>query len=275
MKKIFLFFTLWLVPVVSYGADFYFSHEPEGGSIVLMMNTRGDSINAVSGEVSLPLGVEVSLIETGRSSVILWLEAPRKEGDSIIFSGITPGGMQGDAELLSFSLSSSRKVEAVLSLRNLEVFQNNAESKAVLTKAQSIKIALDGSPLKQTYTDTTPPQTFVPEISREESISGGDPFVAFFALDKESGVSRFEWNHSLFGEPREGWSKAETPLLIPREAFFHTIYIRAIDNAGNVMTVNIPGPYRYAALIVGAIIILLALCVLSFYVRRRSSFPSL
>ncbi len=65
----------------------------------VIVNTLGQSINTVSGEVLVPLSLSVVEIRSGVSIIPLWVERPTFDESSrvIKFTGGIPGGFNGSA----------------------------------------------------------------------------------------------------------------------------------------------------------------------------------
>ncbi len=275
MKKILFIALILLLPTSAHAAEFHFDYPKTvvaGETIVsVKLNTQGESINAVSGTLFLPEGVEVSNILTGSSMISLWIEMPKIQNSQITFSGITPGGIRGDVEVFSIVLGKAGTF--TFEVRDAETFKNDESGTSVQVSSKKASVTvLPGSGKSFNLEDSVSPELFVPLIGESPDLYEGAPFVSFLAQDKESGIKGYEWASTVFLSPNnEEWASAQTPLLIPKTSYASKIYIKAIDNAGNERIVVIAAPYRYAAFGVGGILMALAivLCVLSF-LRRRS-----
>ena len=269
MKKIFLIFTLCFLtfPTLASAAEFYFERSgkaTESGEeiIVLRLKAQGEKINAVSGIIEIPPSAEILKVNTGSSAILFWIEMPRA-GQSIVFSGITPGGFEGDVALFSFAIA-TKAPGITLKVTDGTVIRNDGLGTNISVTSKSL------------YTDSTPPKgliveekdVFSPEpfaisVTREENVFDGAYFASFVAQDKKSGVSKYEWAHTWLLSPREGdWREASSTILLSKRIYFERIFIRAVDGEGNTRMEQTVGPYRYAAIIVCVIILISALCVL-------------
>ena len=281
MKTLFLYLlALFVLPLSSYGATFHFSsiqNIPQGGEgvIVFGVDTLGEKINAVSGEIIVPGGVEIQKIITGNSVIVLWLEKPALSGNKIVFSGMTPGGFQGDVELFSFVVQPTTQYPLPFTLSALEAYKNDEEGTATKTMAKTFVLRPSyGDGTEVVFDDTVPPEDFAPVIATDPSLFDGKPFISFVAQDKGVGVARYEWASSyLFSPDEEDWRSAESPLLLSSGLLWQKIHIRAIDEMGNTTVVSVGAKRHYALLWFGGIILLLVLCVL-FSFARPSSYRS-
>lgn len=274
MKKIIFYGTLLFViflPSLVHGADFYFepaTHNfPTGESqLVLKINTGIDSVNAVGGKIEIPEGVEVSKINTGSSAVLMWIDQP-KAGKLITFSGITPGGFRGDVRLFSIGYTTKLEISQVLKVTESEVIKNDDKGTVVPSKSESFRFTLSGQSTSTEEVDGVPPEAFVIALGKEKESFNGSYFASFVAQDKNSGVQKYEWAHTYFFSPREGdWQETQNPIVLGKMVYFQKIFVKATDGEGNERISAVSGPYRYAVLWIGIILMLTVLCVL-FFVR--------
>ncbi len=282
MKYIFtILLSVFFLPTLAQAAEFYFEHPKQvvlGESVVtLRLKTDGEKVNAVAGNILLPKGVTVSNILSGDSSIVLWLENPKAAEDGIAFSGVTPGGFQGDVKIFSFVIGASSLPNTSVKVAQAEVRRNDAEATLIpSTSREAFFSFIEGKgKAPEILNDIVPPEAFTLVISSDPNVFEGQKFVVFSTQDKGTGIARYEWARGFLGLPKaSSWQEGQSPLLIPRDHYFSRIYIKAVDNAGNETVESIGAPYRYAVTSFMAIIILLALCVLFFFVRsssRRSS----
>lgn len=278
MKKIFLYLLpLFVLPLFSHGATFHFSslqNIPQGGEgiVVFSVDTLGEKINAVSGEIVVPEGVEIQKIITGNSVIVLWLEKPTFSGNKIIFSGMTPGGFQGDKELFSFVVRPVTQYSLPFTLSALEAYRNDEEGTAIKTIAKTFVLRPSyGEGTEVMFDDKIPPEDFMPVIATDPALFDGKPFVSFVAQDKGVGVARYEWASSyIFSPDEDDWKSAESPLPLSQGLLWQKIHIRAVDELGNTTEVSLGTKRHYALIWFGGIILLLVLCVLFSFARPSS-----
>lgn len=275
-KTLFSIFLLGsiVIPTHTRAADFYFEQDQKNLSsgeaqIVVKIKTGTDNINAISGKIEIPDGMTVSKINTGSSAVLLWIERP-KPGNTIIFSGITPGGFQGDARLFSMGYSVKQGIKGALKVVEIEVSRNDDLGSIITGKSEIFALAnLSSRNTSIEGIDVNPPEMFTISLGTDSTVFNGSYFASFAAQDKKSGVEKYEWAHTFIFAPKPSdWSEVTSPVVLTKAAYFQRIYIKAIDGEGNMRISMVNGPYYYAVLWIRIIIGLIVLCVLFFYVRR-------
>ena len=228
-------------------------------SAEVVVDTGKESINAIEGVVRFPDSVNISRVETGNSAILMWVEGPvyDKAENTIRFSGISPGGFQGKQVL--FSVSGDFRAGDLAGTAYLEVraFLNDGEG----TPA-SVPLSTHSAELPA---DDAPPEPFKPVIGRSDDLFGGNRFVTFLTQDKGLGIDRYEYASSwLFSPGKDDWRPAVSPVEISGKEMFKKIYIRAIDQADNYRVSTVSGPYYYATILFGIIIIV---CLVIFLRR--------
>ena len=94
--------------------------------------------------------------------------------------------------------------------------------------------------------DPDPPELFSPQIASDPDIFNGAHFLVFSTTDKGLGIDHFEvqeepQTHSLKYVFRAvQWKNAESPYILEDQSLQNTIYVKAIDKAGNSRVVSIP-----------------------------------
>lgn len=236
--------------------------------INVSFSAEGEPINAISGEVVFPQEIlELEKIKDGNSIVSLWVEKPRQKGNAIVFAGIIPGGFNKENGLL-FSLVFKTKKEGngVIELRNMESFYNDGKGTPAPLKLFQLAFAVKKEgvvaqpPLKE---DREPPESFVPEIGRDDSLFDGKWFLVFATQDKGSGISGYEVKETRWRIFRflSRWVPAESPYVLRDQNLQSYIYIRAVDKSGNARIVTLSPRYSlpwYESPFLWGIIILIA-----------------
>ncbi len=208
----------------------------------LFVNTQEESVNAFEGKITFPSNlVNVKEIQDGNSIVNFWIDKPKTQNGAITFSGITPGGFQGDNGLL-FSAVFEAKSEGIANfeINDAKVLRNDGTgSQAVLTVASSeIKISSRAPATTPTVTkikDTESPESFAPAISRDDSIANGKWFVVFATQDKASGIDHYEIREfrQRFFDIFQRWSQAESPYILQDQELRSYVFVKTVDKAGN------------------------------------------
>ncbi len=275
MKKtayIGIFIALYCIPTLVYGADFYFEQlktlSASGeNQIVLKIKTGQERVNGVAGKIEIPEGLEVSKINTGSSAVLLWVDQPQV-GETISFSGVTPGGFQGDALLFSFEYTGKGSGAKTLKITDMEAVRDDGLGTTIPVKSIGFTVRSLDSGAVSDMKDTDSPEPFNIVLGKNEDMFEGSFFASFVAQDKKTGIFGYQYAETVFLSPSDSdWKDATSPLPLKNTALIKKISVKAIDGEGNVQISTVSGPYRYTVLWIG-IIIVLTLCALFFFARR-------
>ncbi|MDD5071464.1 MAG: cohesin domain-containing protein [Patescibacteria group bacterium] len=215
----------------------------------IILDTGDEEINAVEGKIGFPQDLlELEEIRDGNSIINFWVERPQAGGDGeIIFSGITPGGFKGENNfILSLVFSAKGGGEGEIQVKDARILKNDGlgTSAEVSVGFLSFRIGEDAPAEigedKIKIRDYEPPETFRPEISRDELIFDGKWFLVFATQDKASGVDYYEvkeqrkiklfrWRLGVWKK----WQRAESPYILKDQKLQSHVYIKAVDKAGN------------------------------------------
>jgi len=243
-----------VLPQFVFAADIFFEAKinevriGEQFEVNLFVNTPEEGINAFEGEITFPNDlVKVEEIRDGNSIVNFWIDKPEVQNGAIVFSGITPGGFQGNKGLF-FSVVFETKSEGVarFEINDARVLRNDGTgSQAVLTIAPfEMTISSEASvvvPVVTKVKDIELPESFAPEISRDESIANGKWFVVFATQDKASGIDHYKIKETqqrflyIFSK----WISGESPYVLQDQELKSYVFIKAVDKAGNERIVKI------------------------------------
>ncbi len=231
-----------------------------------VVDTKGESINAIEAVVHIPTGINIQNINTGHSAVLIWIQSPQLDNNArtISFSGISPGGFQGKQDLFSFTGDLTEGDLSRFQYSAVSAYKNDGSGSSTPVEISAIPAEIPQ--------DISPPEPFKPVIGSSQDLFNGQRFVSFATQDKDLGVSKYEFASTWLFNPSGGdWQVVTSPQELKSLDLFKKIYIRASDSAGNYRIGEINGPYYYATLIFGTIIIV---CVLLFSIilKRRSFF---
>jgi len=216
--------------------------------VSVVLNTNGEEINAVEGKIIFPSDLlKLKEIRDANSIVSFWVDKPKLESDGqIAFSGIIPGGYQGQRGLLLTLIFVSRKEgQGTIELQNAKTLLNDGNgTEAVLSITPyqftiSQAVSASSTPLVVSpIIDKEPPESFVPEIGQNSTISGGKWFLVFAIQDKGLGVDHYEVKETrqrIFGVFAK-WVTAESPYpyVLQDQELRSYIFVKAVDKAGNV-----------------------------------------
>jgi hypothetical protein len=238
-----------------------------------------ETTNAVEGELSFPQdSLDVKNISDGNTPINFWIEKPHLNDKNLIkFSGITPGGFTG-VNLRIFSIVfEAKKIGIVpIVIDNIRLLKNDGLGSdipyTVINLTTNIKEG-DSSERKEIQIDKVLPEEFIPIISKNPNIFNDKWFASFVTQDKNSGISyyeakeyRFNYLSNLFF-----WEKINSPYLIKDQDLKSYIFIRAVDNVGNIRTVKINPTYPliwYEYIPIWTIIVLILLLVFYLIIRK-------
>lgn len=288
-----------LAQVVSFSAAAKTITVGEPFAVDLSLDTLGKSINTVSGTVVVPSALSIQEVRSGNSIISLWVTQPaidRARG-TVTFAGGVPGGFSGSrGPLLSLVLKPTTAGNFSVKVADLKVLLNDGEgTPASDVAAKTLSLAVRGGALgapsgtkkKQASpppspaavlpkTDTVPPEAFVPIVSRHESIAQNRYFVSFFAVDKDSGIARYEVREEpaviRYVTPRfdTAWTQAKTPHVLSYQYWPSTVLVRAYDRFDNV---TIGAAEKPAHPLLWTILFALGLAVSSAVTRRLTRRP--
>lgn len=264
-------------PGISHAAKLYVETSSNAAKntearLEVRIDTQGEVVNALSGEIVIPKELEVSKIYDGDSAVVLWVEKPtlREDSHKISFSGLTPGGISGNRPLFSFFVKGDVGVYS-LQATNVSIFKNDGQGSPVKVTSPTgrLTIKAGATSTKDEIIDTEAPEPFTPIISETTELLDSNPFISFSAQDKGVGIDHYEFAVKIFGSPATGdWGNAESPLVLSGDMARAKIFIKAIDKVGNERTVSIAGPTHYTYIATWSIIILLIITCALYFLKR-------
>jgi len=294
MKKVlFIFLSIaFLFPYHLFAAEIFYDADTRKVKantefeVGVFLNAESENINAFEGKIIFPHDLlDLKEIRDGNTIVNFWIEKPHKrqetrdkeqgtrnkEQGEILFSGITPGGFQGNNGLL-FSAVFEAKSEGLarFEINDARVLRNDGTgSPAALTIAPfEMTISSEApavTPIVTKVKDRERPETFRPEIARDESLFDGEWFLVFATQDKASGVDHYEVQEArnkvqgIF----KRWRAAESPYVLLDQELRSYIFVKAIDKAGNTRIVKLmpQNPLRWYENYENWIILILGLVI--------------
>lgn len=258
MKKLILIVAILLIT----------PHLVDASTAVFRLDSGRVKVNALEGALVLPKGFDVSQIQIGGSSILMWIEEPNLEGEIITFSGIIPGGLSGEQNIFSLVGEFTESELSQVSFANLRAL--NADGSGV-----EVSIEPNLSISEGVSVDSESPVPFSPVVSRSRDSFDDKYFLTFLTQDKGVGVSHYEYALKFIGQPNEDeWVRVESPYTLSTADLFGKIYIKAIDAYQNERVESVVGPYYYIYLILWGIILVLLSCVLIYSNRLRASSSS-
>jgi hypothetical protein len=211
-------------------------------SVPIVLSSDGEDLNAISGDVTWNDDTLSAVnVLSANSIVSSWIEAPQISGNSVSFSGIMPGGyqsvfdpvLQKDNPGLVATIIFQVKKAGVgkIEFTDAHLFENDGlgTEASVQDNPLTVSFGALGSGLTvSTINDTNPPEAFTPILANDPNIYNGKTVVIFSTADKETGIDHYEVK-----EGNSDWIQAESPFLLPDQRFHGTVYVKAVDLAGN------------------------------------------
>ncbi|NTW22424.1 hypothetical protein HGA34_02640 [Candidatus Falkowbacteria bacterium] len=289
------------------------------------IDSGDECINTVQGVIGFDKDyLEMVDFSGGESILSLWIDLP-KTGDMpninhekiVKFTGGIPGGYcgkipgdPGESNIIgkiifkvnNFKADAVPKPTAkVFFVDSTQVLLNDGlgtEAKVVLKEAEFTVTEKQAESRKEWDTlkndDVIPPEPFVIEIQRSQSMYNGKNYLIFNTTDKQSGVDHYEvlearfddsadrsswfgWFESKKADPE--WKLASIPYILEDQSLSSNIKVKAIDKAGNerieeyFIKESKPAPkssMRFAPFVVLFIIVALAAWLIFRKARSRN-----
>lgn len=273
-----LLFSLLLLPATVSAATVSLHATPAiiGAGDTVRVDVLLDSAipsNAFSGTISYSgVVLEPVSILDGNSIVSLWITRPTipVADTRISFAGITPGGFSGTGGTL-FSILFRAKAAGVanISVEGIEVLRNDGAGGEEPVTTKQLVLAIGQKSLGG-YTepsDAVPPEAFVAYESSDGELFDGKDYIVFTTVDKGSGVDYYSIAESrvptfLHWLIPLSWSREESPYVRADQNFTSTIYIKAVDRAGNERLSVFPPRHLFTAYEVALLGILIGVVLL-------------
>lgn len=221
--------------------------------IDVTLASKDKEINALEGVLHFSENIlAISRITEKGSVVNFWVHNPNdKKGQtssSVTFSGVIPGGYAGEGgKLFSIVFKAQKKGTAKITLDKVFAFENNGLGNNVGLTAQGISLVVVRSLKKQQSVvddrlslDKVPPELFEPQIGQDKSLFEGKQFLVFVAVDKGSGIDYYEVSEGRSDTPAgDSFTLATSPYVLKDQSGEGTIFVRAIDFAGNSRLIKV------------------------------------
>lgn len=251
--------------------------------IDLMINTEGKTINTIEGKINFDSKIfDIKEIKDGNSVVNFWIEKPNLETGQISFAGIVPGGFSGPRGLvLRIVVVPKITGESQFLIKEAKVLLHDGLGTPELLRSESFNlevVAAGSGQDTKSLKDNVPPESFRPEIGRDENILNGKWFVVFSTKDKDSKIDHYEVKEVWF--PVLAFLKksqiVESPFVLDDQNLRSYVFVKAVDQSGNYTeaVVAAPNPFWWYEniLYILAIIIVIIILVRRFILYRNRGF---
>lgn len=206
----------------------------------LFVDTQESSINAIEGEIVLPVEyIALDSIRDNASIISLWMVKPTIiNANKIKFLGIVAGGFSGtEGNILTLRIRALEVGEADFDMTNTKILLNDGLGSSADVSIKASKVLI--MPQAQTDRakkliepqDEEAPESFKPLVLNDERVYDGLSVLVFNTQDKLSGIDRYEVQ-----EGDQEFEVVESPYLIKNQALDKDIKVKAIDKAGNERT---------------------------------------
>ena len=224
-----------------------------------------ENINAMEGTLYYPSGLlELKEIRDGNSIINFWVERPKEyTTGQIRFSGITPGGYQGQKGFIFGMVFQAKTIgKGIIEMREQNILRNDGKGTAVPAQTNSFEFTVSQTNVSAPLIinqedDRDPPEEFALEIARDQNLFENKWFVVFASQDKGSGIDYYkirEKKQSTAKNPE--WIRAESPYVLQDQGLMSFIFVRAVDRMGNERVAEL-GPQsspQYARYLVWSIL---------------------
>ena len=243
----------------------------------LMLDAGNNDLNAISGDIIFSDDtLAITNIITANSAVTLWVEQPKISGNSVVFSGVMPGGYKNVIDPVT--KGNNPGILFILSVKVVgsgtgKIFFNEVHSyindgKATETETTTIPFVIDlakfGNKLNINLDDHNSPLAFIPIITSSPDVYGGKNVVVFSTTDKETGIDHYE-----VSEGNNDWVRAESPYLLSDQSLYSLVRVKAVDQAGNYRIGSVGKNSSIAIFIILIPFIILTLLLLIFHHRYK------
>ncbi len=276
-----VFFSVF-VPSAQAAEIFFGTHAKEFGvgatfEVGVFLNTDRELINAIEGSIRFPEEIlELKEIRRGNSLVNFWIEEPMfQKGGGVRYAGIVPGGYEGlYGQLFSLIFFAKKEGNVTLWTKDEKILRSDGEGSSVnITRAPlSIVVEKNGSITEfLPTTDTTPPEIFPVEISRDPNLFDGKWFAVFTAQDKGSGVARYEVieQQQFFGPAVKGVT-VKSFYVLSDQNLQSMVTVKAFDKNNNErrITIHAKNPLAWYANYENWIILIAIILILRIFGKR-------
>jgi len=246
------------------------SNQGEIFTATILLNTEGQSINTIEGDLNYDSNfIKAEAINIGSSFVDFWINKPDIKTLGLIhFSGITPGGISTPTgEVFKVMFKPFGTGNTNISLNNITLYLNDGKGSTTPAKIKNLSVSVNQSKNSTgstdlVFNDKIPPEKFSIIRSKDPSIFDNNYFIAFSTMDKGSGVDYYKICE-LFKCVVGG-----SPFLLKNQTQFYLIRVIAYDMNGNSVSSLLVSAWFVVAIIL-LILLILLIIILGFYFYRR------
>ena len=272
---IFFNYSVFVIPAlaatIKIESDFSNLHVGDIFTTDVIVDTENQTLNAIETSITFPDDVlEYVSSDDGDSMISLWIQKPTHlDSDTIILSGITPGGfIQDNVKILSLTFKVLHEGQGNIENTNTKLLINDGLGTEASVKQQNLhlSVAEGNSSIVVNTVDEEIPEHFDPEIIKDEDVFEGKYVLIFSTKDKGSGLDHYEIKEGLFGK----YEIAESPYELKYQSLDRKIFVKAIDVSGNErLEIFYPQNWKPWYEHTGVIVSILILCVVVLFIFWR------
>jgi len=218
----------------------------------IFLNTKGDLVNAVGGNISFPASLELKEVRDGNSIVKFWATEPKiGKAKMINYSGIIPGGYNGAGLLFSLVFTAKTAGSGSVGFDNNEVLLNDGKGTEASLKVLPMQFVVSAQKIISVNSakkpivnskitlakDTQPPADFTPAVVQNSQMFNSKYFLVFATQDNGGGIDHYEVSEN--GK----WVTAVSPYVLQDQSLRSYIYVKAVDKSGNQKTETVAPRY--------------------------------
>lgn len=208
--------------------------------VTVAVNTAGQDINAIEGQLvigDMTKNFEVRDITIAGSGLTMWPRKPSlsADGSTISFTGGVPGSLKGTVPLFKIVLFTRNPGELRIAPKDITLFAADGKGSALSVEAADriLTVGLPSLEPKDGWrdviaTDNSAPQPFDITLHQDPTLYEGKKFLAFPAIDLESGIAYYEIAEGGALPVRSG----DQYVLVDQDKS-QQITVTAFDAAGN------------------------------------------
>jgi len=210
--------------------------------VEIFINTQGESVNAIEGQIIFPSDIlELKEIRDANSIINFWIDKPENNlSGQVNFSGIIPGGYQGERGLLfSLIFLSKNQGRGTINIQATKALLNDGNGTAALLSISPYQFTISGTGTASsvsTIIDKERPESFIPKVVSDPNLFDGKYFLVFATQDKGSGIDHYEIKEAKYKsfDFFAKWITAESPYALHDQKLKSYIFIKAVDRSGNM-----------------------------------------
>lgn len=243
----------------------------------LMLDTKGETINAIKGNISFPSD-KLSFIraEDGKSMINLWVEKPKIQNNVISFAGLISNGFNGVIDpfnpsnklpglMIRLVFEPKNPGESKFSTTDFSVNLDDGQGTEITLPDASTSIVVANliKKIKYESTENNSPQLDA-YIVRDPNLYNNKYTLVFQATDKDTGIKSVKIKEGL-----RDWKEIESPYLLADQSRHSSITLQAVSFSGSGIIMNIDKiPYDFKSLAVNSLVIILILILLILITKK-------